>query len=103
MSIERRQFERIECYMIVRQAGSAEEEEDFFGVVRNISAGGAMIETDFAVKVDSQLDLAFMMGEDRQVWESRGKVVWARPAEDKIVFGLEFLKPLEEDWRSSLV
>jgi len=102
MEIERRKVERIPCYMIVQRSSQENEEEDFFGVVRNISAGGAMIETEFPVEIGGVLDLAFLMEEDRQIWEGRGRVVWARQIDAKTIFGLQFTKPLEENWTHTM-
>ncbi|MBN1595537.1 PilZ domain-containing protein [candidate division FCPU426 bacterium] len=103
MFMERRRYNRMECYMIAQQSRS-EEERDFFGTVRNISAGGAMIETDERIAVGSQLDLAFLIEEEeRQIWEGKAQVVWARRMEGKTFLGLQFTKPLEEHWQNSLI
>ena len=102
MFIERRQHERIECYIIARQSKYAREETDFFGTVRNISVGGAMIETDERLYVGSLLELAFSLEEDRQLWEAKGQVVWARRQDGKTYLGLEFSQPLEEHWEDTL-
>lgn len=98
---ERRQHERIECYMIVRQPHSVLEEEDFFGIARNVSTWGAMVETDAEVTAGQTVELAFMLDEGR-VWETRGSVVWSRRAANRTVLGLKFLQPLEENWRKLL-
>lgn len=102
MTIERRKFERVACYLIARQASNEEPEEDFFGTVRNISAGGAMIETSQTLPVGTPVDLAFLLDEERQVWEGRGLVVWSRVKNDKTFLGLQFTMPLEENWELSL-
>jgi len=101
---ERRKYERIECYMIIRQAQSEQDEDDLFGFARNISAGGAQIETEaeIEVQVGQTMDLSFMLDEERQVWETRGRVVWTRCFEDRTLLGLEFVQPLEENWRKRL-
>lgn len=101
IEMERRKFERVPCYMIAQRSSENPEEEDFFGVVRNISPGGAMIETDFKVEIGGLLDLAFLLDEDRQIWEGRGRVVWARQIDSKTIFGLQFTQPLEENWTRS--
>jgi len=102
MLIERRKFERIECYMIARHTRRSNEEHDFFGTVRNISAGGAMIETGEQIPPGSILDLAFLIGEDRQIREGKGQVIWSRRKKGKNFLGLQFTEPLEEHWQNSL-
>lgn len=98
MPEERRRFERVECYMIVRRTEAETEEEDFFGLARNVSAGGALIETESRVRVGQVLAMAFLADEVRQVWETEGRVAWVRASGAKTVFGLEFTRPLEDDW-----
>jgi hypothetical protein len=98
MPEDRRKFERVECYMIVRKNRADEEEEDFFGVARNVSTGGAMIETDASVEVGHVLELSFLLESEKQVWETQARVVWTRPLGEKNILGLEFMYPLEPDW-----
>lgn len=102
MTIERRKFERVACYLVARQTVDPEQEEDFFGTVRNISTGGAMVETDQNLPVGTTVDLAFLLDEERQVWEGRGLVVWSRVKDDRNFIGLQFTMPLEENWELSL-
>jgi hypothetical protein len=102
MEDDRRKFERVACYMIAQRTSRGPEEEDFFGIVRNISPGGAMIEADHPVDVGSILDLAFLLDKERQIWEGRGRVVWSRLKEGKTIFGLQFTQPLEENWERAL-
>lgn len=102
MTDERRKFSRVACYMIARQTRTSGEEEDFFGTVRNMSNGGAMIETEQTVLPGVQVDLAFLLDEDQQIWEGRGQVVWSRKRGEKNVMGLQFSEPLEKNWRQSL-
>ncbi|MEW6516338.1 MAG: PilZ domain-containing protein [candidate division FCPU426 bacterium] len=102
MDIERRKFERVPCYLIARQNLSPDREEDIFGTVRNMSAGGAMIETEQELPVGTPVDLAFLLDEERQVWEGRGLIVWSRTKGEKIYLGLQFTRPLEENWERTL-
>jgi c-di-GMP-binding flagellar brake protein YcgR len=102
MGIERRKFERVACYLVARQATSLEQEEDFFGTVRNISTGGALVESEQNLPVGTTVDLAFLLDEDQQVWEGRGLVVWSRVKDEKTYLGLQFTMPLEENWQLSL-
>jgi hypothetical protein len=102
MGIERRKFERVACYLVARQAMNLEQEEDFFGTVRNISTGGALVETEQDLPVGTTVDLAFLLDEERQVWEGRGLVVWSRVKDEKTYLGLQFTMPLEENWQLSL-
>ena len=100
--MERRKFDRVACYMIARKTRTSSEEEDFFGTVRNMSAGGAMIETEQTVLPGVKVDLAFLLDEDQQIWEGQGQVVWSRKKGEKNVMGLQFSAPLEENGERSL-
>jgi PilZ domain len=102
MAEERRQYERIYCYLIARHAPGGTEEEDFFGRVRNISEGGGMLETDQPVSVGSQLNLTFVQDEGRQIWEGTGKVVWVRTQGGKNVLGIQFDDTLEKGVMTAL-
>ncbi len=100
MDPERRQYQRIPCYIIAHRPESGAE-EDFFGIVRNIAAGGAMIETENALAVSDRIDLVFLTEEERQFWEGRGRVVWVRSQAGKIIFGMQFDEPLEPNWQNA--
>jgi hypothetical protein len=100
---ERRQFERIPCYLIARRSRRDRDDEvDFFGMVRNISTGGAMLEADFSIEPGRDMDLAFSGEENETLWEGRGRVIWSRKQGEKYYMGLQFTRPLEEDWHSLL-
>lgn len=102
MADERRNHKRMDCYMIALQSKKFPEEDDFFGVVRNISPGGAMIETDYDLTVDRQVELTFIREDRNQIWHGQGKVVWIKHNDKKIQFGLEFTELVEEDWQEVL-
>ncbi len=102
MSLERRKFQRVDCYLIVRNSPRAGEEDEFLGVTRNVSAGGAMIETEAQIRVGNFLEMAFLLDEDRQVWETQGTVVWSREDSGKTIFGIHFTRPLEANWQNVL-
>jgi c-di-GMP-binding flagellar brake protein YcgR len=103
MNPERRKFDRVECYLIVRDSRRATEERDLIGVTRNVSAGGAMIETDSTIQIGSFLEMAFLVDDEKQVWETKGTVVWARQDRGKTIIGVQFNQPLESNWRESLL
>jgi hypothetical protein len=94
MNEERRRYDRIYCYLIARRAARGGEELDFFGHVRNLSEGGAMIETELSVAVDSRLNLTFIQDEARQIWEGTGRVVWVRTQGAKVFLGIHFDHPM---------
>lgn len=103
MTLERRKFDRMPCYLIAKQSEEDGGEEDFFGIVRNISSGGAMIEADHRLDVGTPMSLAFLLEDGREIWEAKGRVVWSRRTDEKTIFGLQFTEPLEENWQSSLL
>ncbi len=99
---ERRRYPRYECYLIVEKKRSQQDEVDFFGVVQNMSAGGAMIKSDYRPAQGQIVSLAFFQEGRRQLWEGKGKVVWVESEDHTFFFGLEFLEPLEENWHEAL-
>lgn len=101
MQTERRKFERLNCYMIAKKPNAEGGEEDFFGAVRNISAGGAMIETEYALIGGEFIALAFLSESNEQIWEGHGRVAWSRLGETKAFVGIEFDQPLEENWHEN--
>ncbi len=92
---ERRRYERFECYLIAHRAVRGGEEQDCFGHVRNLSEGGALIETGEAVQVESRLNLTFLREDGRQVWEGTGRVIWMRRRGDQVFLGVHFDGPLD--------
>ncbi len=96
MISDRRQHDRIDCYMIALQSKKHPEEDDFFGEVRNVSSGGALIETDYNLTVGRQLELTFIHEDRSQIWHGQGKVVWIKNNNEQIQFGLEFITVFEE-------
>lgn len=100
MSEERRRYRRIPCYVIAQEAGASEGEEDFFGIVRNLSRSGAMVETEHFLEIGARVDLVFMLDTPREFREGRGRVVWSRRREDKVVFGLQFDRPYTPEWET---
>ncbi len=99
---ERRRWERIACYLVARNSALGGEEEDFFGWVRNISVGGAMLESEQAVAVDSRLNLTLLQDGTRQIWEGTGRVIWVRTQGAKSFLGIQFDQPLMEGFLTAL-
>lgn len=102
-ALERRTFKREPCYLIARRPKQFQDEMEFLGVVKNLSAGGAMIETEFEVEVGLEVDLAFHAGDDATIWEGHGRVVWYQKLETTTLFGMQFTQPLEADWERDRV
>ncbi len=99
---ERRQHPRYECYLIADKKRGQQEEVDFFGVVQNMSAGGAMIQSDHRPVQGQLVSLAFYQPGRQQIWEGKGRVVWVETEGDSYFFGLEFLEALEENWHEAI-
>lgn len=92
---ERRRHERFDCYLIARRDARGGEEQDCFGHVRNLSEGGALIETAEAVDANSRLNLTFLKEDGRQVWEGTGRVAWMRPQGTSVFLGVHFDGPMD--------
>ena len=99
---ERRRHRRIPCYVIAQNAGAAEGEEDFFGVVRNLSRGGAMVESQREPAPDARVDLVFMLDQPREFREGRGRIVWLRRLPEGYLFGIQFDRPFGPDWEQAV-